>query len=315
MDGVGSKAVATKSSITNVFDKFKKANGKEESSKTGKFSFQKNRFIAEDSSEEDDDSSGSMKDFIDDQSSDEFDDMTKNKKSSMEEKKTKVFEKMKSSSEEDSEDEDFKKMSAEEQMLAMIPRSLDGICDIDHLESESEFHPGLNLDGFLDDSDSDDSRKKSKPKKPLSESDTSDLEPEPEKSKVQGKRAHSNGSEESPPKRSKSNSPADEMYESDASLPEVEQEQAAENKKENLDISDKEESEAVRPEEPRENGESGWFPDLHFALCTLHPTTCPGLKLLVPPKEIAVRGGRRRPTLLVCPTSLISHWVEQVSSW
>ena len=37
LDGVGSKAVATKSSITNVFDKFKKANGKEESSKTGKF--------------------------------------------------------------------------------------------------------------------------------------------------------------------------------------------------------------------------------------------------------------------------------------
>ena len=61
---MGSKAVATKSSITNVFDKFKKANGKEESSKTGKFSFQKDRFIAEDSSEEDDDSSGSMKDFI-----------------------------------------------------------------------------------------------------------------------------------------------------------------------------------------------------------------------------------------------------------
>ena len=90
---MGSKAVATKSSITNVFDKFKKANGKEESSKTGKFSFKKDRFIAEDSSEEDDDSSGSMRDFIDDQSSDEFDDMTKSKKSSMEEKKTKVFEK------------------------------------------------------------------------------------------------------------------------------------------------------------------------------------------------------------------------------
>merc|ERR1719346_214198 len=85
------------------------------------------------------------------------------------------------------------------------------------------------------------------------------------------------------------------MYESDASLPEVEQEQPAENKKENLDISDKEESEAVRPVEPRENGESG-------------------LKLLVPPKEIAVRGGRRRPALLVCPTSLISHWVEQLQS-
>ena len=102
MDGVGSKAVAKKSTITNVFDKFKKVNGNGKAAGNGKFSFQKERFIADDTSSEDEEeeSEGSMKDFIDDQSSDEFDDMTKGEKSSMEAKK--IFETMKSSSDEDS---------------------------------------------------------------------------------------------------------------------------------------------------------------------------------------------------------------------
>ena len=265
---MGAKTVAKKSTITNVFDKFKKVNGKGDDAKNGKFSFQKDRFIADDSSENDeDDSEGSMKDFIDDQSSDEFDDMTKTKKSSMQDKKTKIFERkveiferMKSSSEDDSEDEDFKKMSTEEQMLAMIPRSLDGICDIDGLDSDSdEFNPRLNLDGFLDESDGDDDCKRmSDTKKASSESDKSDVEPEPEKSKSSNKREHSDNSEESPPKRSKSNSPAEEMYESDASLPEVEEEGADGDieGKEKVESSDDEEKEVVRPA-PRESGEPG----------------------------------------------------------
>ena len=33
-----------------------------------------------------------------------------------------------------------------------------------------------------------------------------------------------------------------------------------------------------------------------------------------PPRHVAVRRGRRRPTLIVCPTSLISHWVEQLQT-
>merc|ERR1719445_1854486 len=37
-----------------------------------------------------------------------------------------------------------------------------------------------------------------------------------------------------------------------------------------------------------------------------------GLKLIIPPKLPADRAGRRRATLLVCPTSLISHWTEQL---
>ena len=37
-----------------------------------------------------------------------------------------------------------------------------------------------------------------------------------------------------------------------------------------------------------------------------------GLKLIIPPRQPAERGARRRATLLVCPTSLISHWAEQL---
>ena len=268
MDGVGSKAVAKKSTITNVFDKFKKVNGNGKA--VGKFSFQKERFIADDTSSEDEEeeSEGSMKDFIDDQSSDEFDDMTKGEKSSMEAKKTKIFETMKSSSDDDSEDEDFKKMSTEEQMLAMIPRSLDGVCDIDDLDSDSEeLNPRLNLDGFLDDSDEDDDDRKrmsaGSKKALISESDNSDVEPEPEKSKSRKKREHSNDSEEFPPKRSKSNSL--EMYESDASLPDVEEEEEEEEAancdlegKEKVETSDNGEKEEFRPAS-RENGEPGCF--------------------------------------------------------
>ena len=269
MDGVGSKAVAKKSTITNVFDKFKKVNGNDKA--VGKFSFQKERFIADDTSSEDEEeeSEGSMKDFIDDQSSDEFDDMTKGEKSSMEAKKTKIFETMKSSSDDDSEDEDFKKMSTEEQMLAMIPRSLDGVCDIDDLDESDfeELNPRLNLDGFLDDSDEDDDDRKrmsaASKKALISESDNSDVEPEPEKSKSRNKREHSNDSEEFPPKRSKSNSL--EMYESDASLPDVEEEEEEEEAancdlegKEKVETSDNGEKEEFRPAS-RENGEPGCF--------------------------------------------------------
>ena len=37
-------------------------------------------------------------------------------------------------------------------------------------------------------------------------------------------------------------------------------------------------------------------------------------RVTVPPRQVAVRRGRRRPTLIVCPTSLISHWVEQLQT-
>ena len=35
-------------------------------------------------------------------------------------------------------------------------------------------------------------------------------------------------------------------------------------------------------------------------------------KLIIPPRQPAERRGRRRATLVVCPTSLVSHWVEQL---
>ena len=37
-----------------------------------------------------------------------------------------------------------------------------------------------------------------------------------------------------------------------------------------------------------------------------------GLKLIIPPRDPASRAGRRRATLLVCPTSLLSHWLDQL---
>ena len=37
-----------------------------------------------------------------------------------------------------------------------------------------------------------------------------------------------------------------------------------------------------------------------------------GLKMIIPPRQPAEQRGRRRATLLVCPTSLISHWAEQL---
>ena len=37
-----------------------------------------------------------------------------------------------------------------------------------------------------------------------------------------------------------------------------------------------------------------------------------GLKLIIPPEELVDRGERRRATLLICPTSLMSHWVNQL---
>ena len=33
---------------------------------------------------------------------------------------------------------------------------------------------------------------------------------------------------------------------------------------------------------------------------------------IVPPREPAVRGNRPRPTLIVCPTSLLSHWCQEI---
>jgi len=36
------------------------------------------------------------------------------------------------------------------------------------------------------------------------------------------------------------------------------------------------------------------------------------VKLIIPPREPADRNGRRRPTLVVCPKSLIHHWVQQL---
>ena len=44
------------------------------------------------------------------------------------------------------------------------------------------------------------------------------------------------------------------------------------------------------------------------------PSKKPGQNVIIPPRQPAERRGRRRATLIVCPTSLISHWVEQLDT-
>ena len=39
-----------------------------------------------------------------------------------------------------------------------------------------------------------------------------------------------------------------------------------------------------------------------------------GRNVIIPPRQPAERRGRRRATLVVCPTSLVSHWVEQLDN-
>jgi len=40
----------------------------------------------------------------------------------------------------------------------------------------------------------------------------------------------------------------------------------------------------------------------------------PGVKRIIPPREPASRGRRPRPTLVVCPTSLLSHWCAEIDN-
>jgi len=277
---VGDKAASTKPSITSVFDKFK--NGTDKNMVIGKvFNFDPG---SSESEEESEGSENSLADFIDDDESDEFDDMTKTKISSMQDKKKVLFDKL-ASSDSCSEDEDFKKMTREEQMLSMIPRSLDGACDIDSgsdQEQQEKFCLQINLDGLLDDSDSDTEPKQSRSSKVVDSSETEKEENvEPESTKSTKKINF-----DMPSKKSKSAQNTSEE-ESDVSLPEVEKTPRS------SDIDEKEEEPNSELAAVRSNSETG-------------------LKLLIPPLAPAVRAGRRRPTLVVCPTSLISHWVDQL---
>ena len=66
-----------------------------------------------------------------------------------------------------------------------------------------------------------------------------------------------------------------------------------------------------QPHENGDNGESYKHRQSQFLSYTkVNAET--GLKLIIPPKMPSDRNGRRRSTLLVCPTTLISHWIEQL---
>ena len=333
--GVGAKAVPKKTSITNVFDKFKKV-ADDDDEKENKFSFggaKKNvgqsskRFIDDsDSDEDDEESEGSLGDFIDDGESDEFDAMAKNKASSLRVKSEAVFMKAESSSE----DEEFRNLSQEDKMLAMIPTALDGNFDPSDADSDPEFDPRLNMDGFMEDSDSDPElkAKKKKPKFVLDSSDEDqEDEVEQEKAKLVKKRSRGEvgGGSSRPSKKVKGGAGAS-GSESEDSLPDVDDEERSP------------ETSCRDEERIRENTEEGGLDSSHHQVrvkvalillilltflilltqvlvkADMRPNAETGLKLIVPPKEPADRRGRRRATLIVCPTSLMSHWVEQLHS-
>jgi hypothetical protein len=65
---------------------------------------------------------------------------------------------------------------------------------------------------------------------------------------------------------------------------------------------------------PLENGKGQETPPRNSADYQKVPELTPNQKknLIVPPREPAVCGKRRRPTLIITPASLISHWIQQI---
>ena len=288
-----------KASSTCVFNRFGLKGSEED--KENRFSFglkqkagNRDKFI-DDSSEEEEDTSedeGSLKDFIadDEESDDEFDDMA-TKKSSLKEKKSKVESLVVESS--DEEDIELKELSKTERLSAMVPSviiSEDG-------EEGVKINPKLNLDGFMTDSDSEDDQKLllKKKKKGVILDDSSSCEEAIEEQlrrPLKRKVAEEAGTGSGPTVKKPFLSGAkivEEGEDSDASLPDM----AEEEKVQPLETL----AEEVEADERAEAEEA----------------VAAGVRLIVPPRIPAKQEGRRRATLLVCPTSLISHWVEQLN--
>ena len=174
-------------------------------------------------------------------------------------------------------EEEEEEMSQEELMLSMIPTAI-----------EEELDPKLNVDGFMDESSDEDSKlsKKRGTRRTVVVSDSE------EEASTSTKRRKTKKKQSPKKKVKKSKDPSDD--ESDISLPDVSiGESSIFGKGEPSKIINDKEKEIEDRENSPVNEESN-------------------LKLIIPPKDPAVRAGRRRATLLVCPTSLISHWVDQL---
>ena len=304
--GVGTKTnIPKKKTIGGLFAKFKACDSDSESEKENKGGFSFGR---------EDKKTKKWKDseFINDESSDlgswsegsedEFDKMG-SKKTFFKSSKT-AFVKEENPIDKDNlidVDAEEGNMSQEELMQSMIPTALD--------DNEAS-NQNLNLDGLNDLSDSDDDflPQSKKRKMPSIESDSDDEEsPAVSKGKDQGK-GHGRPAKKKPNTKRRAKI-EDEDCDSDASLPSPKVDRNGDSN----NFFDDEADDGVSryndgdddKGEPTKNKNGPILLDSRLNKET-------GLKLIIPPKQPAVRGRRRRATLLVCPTSLISHWTEQL---
>ena len=289
--GVGSKLeVPKKKTIGGLFSKFNQSSSDSESEKEnrGAFSFGEKSKKKKQSK---------VTDFINDESSDlesgsedEFDKMS-SKKNIFKSSKT-IFKKEENPIDQnnlkDIEPEDDE-LSQEEIMKSMIPTSLD--------ELENEMKPKLNVDGPFDASSSDEDFKPQRKKRKAPTVDSSEDE---SNVKPKGK------SRARPAKKTRATTRKSvfQVDEDSDALPSPESVR-------NNEVAD----EASRSDSDNDDdrGERSKNRNNEFSVNSrVNAET--GLKLIIPPKLPAERAGRRRATLLVCPTSLISHWTEQLDN-
>jgi len=155
---------------------------------------------------------------------------------------------------------------------------------------KDEMNPKLNIDGFIDSSDEEDSKNSKKRKQPKRKAYISDSS-EDESSNREKKKTKK--ASVIPVKKPNTSLQPEHDNDSDISLPDVSSEASS-----SLNMGE--------PSKASSSAYQGVTTDKR------DETVSTSSNIIIPPKDPAVRAGRRRPTLLVCPTSLISHWVEQL---
>ena len=273
--GVGKKLGrdgVKKKTIGGLFDKFK--NVKDSNIEQGaKSSFKFNNKTSTKKKDEVD-SSSSEADMGFEMSEDEFDQMSSKQnvfKSGIKD----IFKKNENPINDIDSDEENEEMSQEEIMQSMIPIVIDD--DID---------PKLNLDGFVDD-DSEEDVKPSKTKKKKRPVLDTDSEAEAEASTSTGIRTKKRTMDQSKPVKKIKKSTNISGDESDISLPDViikESSIFGKGEPSKNDVTKVENEEMLKSSSKNESSPEG---------------------IIIPPKDPAVRAGRRRATLVVCPTRIL----------
>ena len=147
---------------------------------------------------------------------------------------------------------------------------------LDDSEEEEPLDPRLNVDGFCEDESSDEERE-CRPSKKRNKIDSSDEE---------------EGTGMIRPARKIVRRVLSVSSESDLSLPELDEEEQEQDTASEVRAEPSKVKDAAEEEGGRESSTN--------------------MKLIIPPRQPAERRGRRGATLVVCPTSLISHWVDQL---